>query len=375
MSEATSSNFLMNAWYVCATSEELGYGKTLGRYICNEPVVIYRKANGEAAALEDRCCHRRYPLSKGLIEGDNIRCSYHGFVFNDAGTCVEIPGQDSIPQKARVQSYPVVERNTWVWIWMGDPELANPDNIPDYHWFSNPEWRGKSVRLSVKANYKLIIQNLLDLSHLAFVHGTTIGNRATVDGASVFFDRGDNEVRVTRWMPNVPPPPTLKKLANFAGHVDRWHVIHYTPPSSVRLYTGAKDAGTGATEGHREGGLELANLNFITPETDKTSHYFWGQCHKGLLDRPDITNSLFDDVMVAFRQDQAVFEDQQVLIDHDPSKPEIYVQADAGAVHAMRILDRLLEEQQQGKRAMVARPDLKLGPWPREMNATETEAS
>ncbi len=358
------TEIVKNAWYVCATSEELLQGKALARMICNEPIVLFRLQSGQVCALEDRCCHRRYPLSKGYLEGDDIRCGYHGFLFNPAGQCIEIPGQKEIPKEAKVVSYPVVERHTWVWIWIGDPALADPANIPDYHWFSNPEWGSKSTRYHVKASYRLIVQNLLDLSHLAFVHGSTIGNRATTDAAEVSFDRADYEARVTRWMIDVPPPPMLAKFGNFDSHVDRWHVVHYTAPSSVRLSTGAKLTGTGARQGDLSGGLELANLNAITPETDSTTHYFWGQCHKGNTDQPEFTAALFQGTNTAFLEDRDVFEDQQRLIDHDPSKPEIYVKADAGAIHAMRVIDRLLAEQADGQPAVVPQNALKYGPWP-----------
>lgn len=357
------SKFIKNSWYVCATADEIAPGKLLSRMILNEPIVMYRKADGEVVAMEDRCCHRRYPLSKGLLEGDDLRCGYHGFLFEPSGKCIDIPGQDSIPRNAKVRTYAIAEKYSWVWVWMGEPELADVANIPDYHWMGDPEWRGKSALFAVNSDYRLIIQNLLDLSHLAFVHGSTIGNRATVDLADVKFERGENEVRITRWMMNTPPPATYTKACDFAGNVDRWQIVHFIAPGFVRLYTGACPAGSGAAEGHRDGGIELTNLNAITPETDRTSHYFWSQNHRGMLDRPDITQALFDDVMFAFRQDHELFEDQQRLIDLDPSRPEVNVLNDAGSLHAMRILDRLFDEQSRGERAMVTPADIQLGPY------------
>ncbi|MCX4162745.1 MULTISPECIES: aromatic ring-hydroxylating dioxygenase subunit alpha [Paraburkholderia] len=355
------TNFIKNSWYVCASSDEIISGKLFERIIINEPIVFYRKSDGSVTALENRCCHRHYPLSKGTLEGNHVRCGYHGFLYECTGTCIEIPGQEVIPRNAKVQHYPTAERYSWVWIWMGDPELADEKNIPDYHWMSDPEWRGKSDRFDVKSNYRLIVQNLLDLSHLAFVHASTIGTRAVIDAANVKFEREDNEVRISRWMINIAPPATYHKLASFDGNVDRWQIVHFIPPGFVRIYGGACPTGTGAPDGHRVGGLELTNLHAITPETDRTTHYFWSQCHKGMLDRPDITNVLFEDVLVAFKEDHRLFEAQQILIDMDPLRSTVNVMNDAGALHAMRILDRLEGEQAKGGVTPIGVNDLKFG--------------
>ena len=131
--------FLRNYWYVAAYDHEIAR-KPLGRIILGEPVVLYRLEDGTPIALEDRCAHRHLPLSMGKLVGDTLQCHYHGLRYDKTGTCVRVPGQDMIPRSAKVKSYPVVERYHWLWIWMGDPALADPDKITDFHWFDDPNW-------------------------------------------------------------------------------------------------------------------------------------------------------------------------------------------------------------------------------------------
>src|SRR5260370_30922269 len=160
---------------------------------------------------------------------------------------------------------------------MGEPALADPGKIPDYHWFDDPEWGAKSEYLHVKSNWQLVVDNLLDLTHLAFVHETTIGNAALAEHAVVKVTRAPNSVVVTRWIIDQPAPPTFVKVGGFTSNVDRWQIIDFVPPAFLRLDVGATPTGTGAPQGRRVGGITMRNLNAITPETETTSHYFWGQ--------------------------------------------------------------------------------------------------
>lgn len=359
------TEFLKNYWYVAALDSEVSRDKPLARTILGEPIVFYRRNDGQVVALADRCCHKSFPLHKGFIEGDNLRCGYHGFLYGGDGACVEIPGQPNIPKAARVRAYPVVERHTWVWIWMGDPALADPADITDFHWLDDKGWGARSTRFHVKANYKLIVENLLDLTHLAFVHGSTIGNRAVVDNADVVFERGDNEVKVTRWMIDIPPPPAYKKAGRFEGNIDRWMIVHYSPPAFCRLYTGGCPAGTGAPEGRRVQEMGWRNLNAITPETDRSTHYFWGQAHNHDVGDRAVTDLVFNNVHTAFTEDWAVFEAQQAMIDQNGGSRagEVSTKADAGAIHAVRIIDRLVAEQHGGAPAQIRPSDLAWGPY------------
>jgi phenylpropionate dioxygenase-like ring-hydroxylating dioxygenase large terminal subunit len=240
----------------------------------------------------------------------------------------------------------VVERYRWVWIWMGDPALADPAQICDFHWLQDPDWGAKPSYLHVEANWQLVVDNLLDLTHLAFVHETTIGNMALVEHAAVKVQRAPSNVLVTRWIIDQPAPPTFVKVGKFTGNVDRWQIIDYAPPAFLRLDVGACPTGTGAPEGRRVGGIGMRNLNAITPETETTSHYFWGQAHDFEPHNAAMTERVFQQIKTAFLEDVAVFTAQQRMISLRPDAPQVDINADAGGIQARRIVDRLCREEQ-----------------------------
>src|SRR4030095_9817450 len=205
--------FLKNCWYVAAWDHELIDGKLLPRTLLEERVLLYKGESGKVVALKDRCCHRGAPLSLGRLEGDCIRCMYHGLKFDPTGKCIQIPGQDNIPAKLGVRSYPVVERDHLVWIWMGEPELANPDDILDFPYLRDPQWKGIPGYLHYDANYLLIVDNLSDFAHLAFVHTKTLGGSEEYAYVTkpVVMERQERGLKVERWHMNAPPPPFHKK--------------------------------------------------------------------------------------------------------------------------------------------------------------------
>jgi phenylpropionate dioxygenase-like ring-hydroxylating dioxygenase large terminal subunit len=138
--------FLRNSWYVAAWDREVSR-TPLARMLLGEPVLLYRRQDGTPVALEDRCCHRHLPLSKGRLEGDDVRCGYHGLRFDASGRCVEIPGQASIPPQARVRAFPLIERYHWIWIWMGEPTAADPARVPNWWWADHPQWAFSADRI------------------------------------------------------------------------------------------------------------------------------------------------------------------------------------------------------------------------------------
>lgn len=341
--------YLRNHWYVAAQAGEVG-ATPLARMFLGEPVVLFRRPDGTPVALEDRCCHRRVPLSLGKVVGSHIQCVYHGLEFAGDGRCVAIPGQADIPAAARVRAYPVVETHSWVWIWMGDPALADPADICDFHFFTDPAYGSRSTRFHVKANWQLIVDNLLDLTHLTYVHARTIGNPATTLKAEMGVERRDDGVTVTRWVIDAPAPPTYQLFGQFAGNVDRWQIIHHTAPAFVRLNIGASTTGTGARDGTRVDGINMWNLNAITPETETSSHYFWGQAHEFSPHDGGVTDRLFAEIHRTFVEDIEVLERQQQMFDHDPTHVMLDIRADAGSNAARRLLDQLHEAEQSGRR-------------------------
>ncbi len=197
----TLPDFPRNAWYAAAYDVELKH-ELLPRTICGHQLVMYRKTDGTPVALENACWHRLLPLSEGSLEGDELVCGYHGLMYNGEGRCTFMPSQKTINPAARVRAYPVVERHRFVWVWTGDPALADPATVPDLHWNDDPEWEGDGKRIHAECNYKLVVDNLMDLTHETFVHGSSIGQRSILE---VPFEvtHGPDFATVTRWMRDV----------------------------------------------------------------------------------------------------------------------------------------------------------------------------
>ena len=332
--------FLKNYWYVAAWSSEVS-AEPLARIFLGEPLVLYRTTEDRVVALEDRCCHRQLPLSMGKVIGDQLQCGYHGLIFNANGACVDVPGQTTMPPGAGVRSYPVAERWGWVWIWMGDAEVADETRIPDFHELNDPGWRARGSRIPIRCDYRLAVDNLLDLSHLTFVHESTLGNASVVEAAEVKTERHGAGVRVTRWMIDVPAPPMYSKLMKFNTNIDRWQIIDFDPPCFVKLDLGGAPTGSGAVEGDRSKGFERRSLNAITPETETSVHYFWADAHNFNLDQPAVTDLLYEQVLEAFTEDKAVLEAQQDALNNSPISTPIDINSDAGGLEARRILDKL----------------------------------
>jgi phenylpropionate dioxygenase-like ring-hydroxylating dioxygenase large terminal subunit len=233
--------YVRNAWYVAAWSDGIADGQLVARTIMDEPIVLYRKANGEVAAIEDRCAHRFAPLHMGkIVGGDRIQCPYHGLEFDSTGACVRNPhGTKNIPPRARVKSYPVVEKHKAVWIWMG-AAAADEGKIPDFGVLDNvPELHTtKRDSIVIKANYQLIIDNLLDLSHTSYLHEGILGNADTVESEITAEQDGDDVV-VGRYATNSAPPGMFAQFwPNHPPRVDKFTKMRWMAPSTLRLFTG-----------------------------------------------------------------------------------------------------------------------------------------
>lgn len=331
--------FLTNRWYVGALSEELTV-RPIGRGIMEEPVVFYRGADGAPVALEDRCCHRQAALSLGGIEGDNLRCGYHGLLFDRTGACVEVPGQKTIPPGARVRHYPVREKQGFVFVWMGDPALAETVEPYDHPYLERTGWTRQRAQFHAKCNYRLLIDNLLDVTHLTWAHKTTIGAAGVVEGAEVKFERDGEKVRIHRWMTDIAPAPAHVLAFGYNGNVDRWQTIEFTPPGFVWLRVGVAKTGTGARDGNMSDVLmNRHTLHAITPESDSTSHYFWTNMNETTVPA-DQEKAIYEQSVRAFNEDLAILEAQQER--WTDAVPRVDINADAGALQARRVMDGLL---------------------------------
>ncbi|MGE0748484.1 MAG: Rieske 2Fe-2S domain-containing protein, partial [Rhodospirillales bacterium] len=313
--DSTVVPFVRNAWYLAAWSEELDNG-ILGRTIMNEPIVLFRDPQGKASALEDRCCHRGAPLTHGSIVEEGLQCGYHGLIFDGSGKCVVIPGQPNIPPRAGVRGYPIVEKQQFVWIWMGDPALADTSQIIDYPYHDMPDkWPHRKAVFQIKSNYMLMMDNLMDLTHLGYVHTKTIGgNPRTHVAAEMDITEKENGVHFIRWMKDCIPPPTYVKGAGFTGKVDRWQEFEYVWPSTVLQWSGALNVGKGAMENREQDGFHLRLYHGATPETDTTFHYFWSTANGYRQDDPQATQDMYDEIYPTFIEDKEIMEVQQARI-------------------------------------------------------------
>ena len=344
-----TQGFLTNRWYMAAWNHELIDGKLLARTILERPVLLYKGDSGKVVALEDRCCHRGARLSNGRMEGDDIRCMYHGLKFNPEGSCIQIPGQDNIPKGLGVRRYPVVERQRIVWLWTGDPALADPAQIIDIPYLDSPDWRGLPGCLHYDANYLLIVDNLSDFSHLAFVHAKTLGGSEEYAFKSkpVAVERLDDGFRVERWHMNAPCPPFHRKVVRDVPMVDRRNIGRMHVPGIFFLESLFGPAGKGLERGNREGAKEYRNCQFFTPETQRSTHFFWNYLHDYSLNDPTIARSLHDSMVEGFMEDKHIIEAQQQTLDADPSFKMHGIVADAPLAHFRRTLARLIEAERK----------------------------
>jgi phenylpropionate dioxygenase-like ring-hydroxylating dioxygenase large terminal subunit len=336
-------SFPLNAWYAAAWGHEIKRELT-ARTVCGAHMVLFRRSDGQVGALEDACWHRLVPLSLGKLVGDDVMCGYHGLRFNAAGRCTFMPAQQTINPSACVRAFPVVERHRMIWVWPGDPALADPAAMPDFHWNDGTEWVGDGGTFyGLKCDYRLVLDNLMDLTHETYVHAGSIGHDAIVDTP---FDvtHTDRTVTVTRWMRNIEPPPFWARQLGIPGHVDRWQIIRCEPPSIVVGDVGVAPAGTGAPEGDRSQGVNGAFLAAVTPETETTCHYHWNFVRLFHRDDEELTRRIHvahvNEGRGVYDEDVVFLEEQQRAIGRYPRTPFYNLNIDAGPLWCRRLIDR-----------------------------------
>ncbi|MFM5949361.1 MAG: Rieske 2Fe-2S domain-containing protein [Novosphingobium sp.] len=340
-------SYVRNAWYVAAWSNTIAAAKPFAVRLLGEPVVIWRNESGALTALEDRCVHRLAALSLGQCEGANLRCMYHGLLYDPAGRVIEIPGQDKIPPKARVRAFPVAERHDWVWVWPGDPALADQALIPPAVGLSEPDWILGHGQLDYAAEARLINDNLLDFSHLTYVHAQSFGAGDQFAKHQPRIEPLPRGVRVSRWFespPNTPRNPTGESI-------DVWQSYDFLIPGVLLMWSANYPAGTAAQLGDAapEMADAIGGLNFtsqaVTPTGERTARYFfsWGpHCDHGDAAMRDGMMTIAGQ---AFSEDRTMIEAQQCILDLTPD-PQIMPTAHDRAVTLYnRLVDKLVREE------------------------------
>ncbi|WHZ11108.1 MAG: Vanillate O-demethylase oxygenase subunit [Burkholderiaceae bacterium] len=339
--------FPKNAWYVACNPSEID-ARPLGRQICGEKIVFFRGSETQVAALEDFCPHRGVPLSLGRVCDGNIECGYHGAVVGCDGKVVSMPGQ-RVRGFPPTRSFPVVERHGFVWVWTGDEKLADPAKIPHLEWADHPDWAYGGGLYHVNCSYRLMIDNLMDLTHERYVHKTSIG-QSEIDTAPVNTKVDGDVVTTSRFMEGVMPPPFWR--ANLRGNhmaddvpVDRWQISRFTPPAQVMIEVGVAHAGKGGYHADANDKVYSIVVDFCTPETETSMWYFWGMARNFNPADEALTAAIRDGQAKVFSEDLAVLEAQQANISRYPERRLLMLNIDAGGMHSRRILDRLIAQE------------------------------
>lgn len=351
--DGSGKQYLRNTWYVAMWSDDLAPGQTMARTIINEPIVFFRKQDGSVSALIDRCPHRFVPLSMGKVLDDGrLACPYHGLEFDGSGRCVHNPhGNGAIPDAAHIRSYPVLEKHSIVWVWMGDQE---PDSalIPDYSCFDDaqPIQVTKRDYLKMNAGYELVANNLLDTSHTSYVHEGILGGRDTVEAETRIWETG-NTLRVSRLSRDSTVPAMYRALVPAEiQRTTKWNVIRWDPPSCILI-----QGGLGGEDALPEQGWGYHGVHLLTPETDSTTHYHFAAVRWNLISDDAVENESIRQEISRLRrfafaeQDLPIIEAQQQAIDKaGKDLTPVLLSVDGGAVRAQRILDKLIQQEREG---------------------------
>lgn len=348
--------FPKNTWYVACTPDEID-DKPLGRTICNEQIVFFRAEQGKVAAVEDFCPHRGAPLSLGFVRDGQLVCGYHGLEMGCDGKCSSMPGQ-RVRGFPSIRAYPVIERHGFIWVWTGDAELADPEKISELHWANNPEWAYGGGLFHINCDYRLMIDNLMDLTHETYVHASSIGQPEIEEAAPETKVNGE-EVTTSRYMENISAPPFWQAALrgnNLADDVpvDRWQICRFTPPSHVLIEVGVAHAGKGGYDAPAEYKAASIVVDFITPETETSIWYFWGMARNFNPQDQALTDKIREGQGQIFSEDLEMLESQQRNLLKYPDRQLLKLNIDGGGVQARRIIDRLLNEEKPSQPPQAA---------------------
>lgn len=341
---ASDRNYPMNCWWVAAFSDEVGE-RLLGRWLLDTPVLLYRAEDGKAVAIEDRCPHRSAPLSRGTRIGDTIQCGYHGFTFGPDGRCVRAPSLNMAPPAIGVRAFPVVEATPFVWIYLGDPEAI--DRVPPppgLDWASDDEFATIHGRMDIAANYMLLKENVLDLTHFGYVHASSFRITDWVDPPRV---TGDGETAgYHQSFVNSPLPPVFAEPMGLKPGTpyDRENYGAFLSPALQIAAVDLQDP-TRSDPGAVSGRFRVAHAT--TPIDPTHMHYFWVGARDFGVSAAEM--AAFETLTkIGFAEDEAMIEAVQEVLTRDPRgsrAPEISVRSDAPAVRARRILQRWMERE------------------------------
>jgi len=345
--------YVRNCWYVVAWGTDLEPEKPLAVSVLGERIVIWQAADGNLSALEDRCVHRLAPLSLGRCEGANLRCMYHGFLYSRNGQVIEIPGQEHVAETARVKSYPVILRHSWIWVWMGDEKAADPSLIPPAVGYDNSDFILGHGQLDYAAEARLINDNLLDFSHLTYVHANSFGAGEDFANSQPDITRLERGIRFQRWTIGQPGP----RATGPDDTTDNFMTYDFLLPGVLLMQSGSFDVGTAERLAFAPPDFEDAKSGVtftsqaVTPLTEKTSRYFFSWGPRRDHGDEKMRDALMQLADVAFGEDKAIIEAQQRVIDDTPHPQILPTAHDRGIIFFNRLVERLCREEQNAAEA------------------------
>lgn len=339
-----------NAWYVAATPDEIA-DKPLGRQICGHRMVFFRSEGGQVVALEDFCPHRGAPLSLGFVRGETLVCGYHGLAVDCHGRADNMPGQ-RVKNFPPVRRFPALERYGFIWVWPGDPDLASPDKLHHLEWAESKDWAYGGGLYHIKCDYRLMIDNLMDLTHETYVHASSIGQKE-IDEAPVKTRVEGEEVITSRMMEKVKAPPFWSMALEGAGlpgdaTVDRWQICRFNLPSHVMIEVGVALEGEGGYEADISKKASSIVVDFITPETETSHWYFWGMARQFAVDNAELTDTIRQGQGKIFGEDLDMLEQQQLNLLHYPERQLLKLNIDAGGARSRLVINRAIAAEQGG---------------------------
>lgn len=334
--------FIRNAWYFAGFSTEFD-SHLVERKLLGEPVVFFRSASETVVALSNRCPHRFAPLSMGRLIDDRIQCAYHGIEFDCTGKCVRIPGQERIPADAAVRKYPLAERWGCVWIWMGDPAHAREEGlVGEFHFFEEQDWVSVHGMKEVAAGYELIIDNLMDLTHIAFLHPNTLGGDASAAEAPVKATVEGDTVAIERIVRNAQPAPLFTRVKKIEGRVDRYQQSRFVPPCFVLIDLKVMPAGTQELDK----GIEWRVFHIVTPiDADRTRYHWVVTRHFAQQDR-EVSRAIQEGTDATLEEDRIMIEAQARMLEGTSLEARtLYTRFDTTPTRVRRIITGLVERE------------------------------
>lgn len=345
-----STPWIRETWYVACTAEDIATGP-LGRTICGEQMVFFRGADGQVAALEDFCPHRGAPLSLGFLRDGALVCGYHGLATDCRGKVSDMPGQ-RVGGFPAIRRYCAIERYGFIWVWPGNADAADPAKLHHLEWAVSPQWAYGGGYYHIACDYRLMIDNLMDLTHETYVHASSIGQKE-IDEAPVKTRATDEEVVTSRFMDNIIAPPFWRMALRGAGLpdeglVDRWQICRFSLPSHVMIEVGVALKGQGGYQADDASKASSIVVDFITPETETSHHYFWGMARRFSIEDTALTDTIREGQGKIFGEDLEMLERQQANLNRYPERKLLKLNIDAGGVRSRTMIERAIAAEDSG---------------------------